>query len=91
MKTIDLSTKHISIEEVLDLAQQTQLLVRTPAGKIFVVAEVDPDEDDDDFAQEVAFTRQNKALMALLRERSQEPGRYTLAQVREKLGLASSE
>ncbi len=91
MKTIDLSTKHISIEEVLDLAQQTQLLVRTPAGKIFVVAEVDPDEDDDDFAQEIAFTRQNKALMALLRERSQEPGRYTLAQVREKLSLASSE
>jgi hypothetical protein len=91
MKTIDLSIKHISIEEVLDLAQDTQLLVRTPAGKIFVVAEVDPDEDDHDFAQEIAFTRQNKALMTLLRERSQEPGRYTLAQVREKLGLASPE
>ena len=45
------------------------------------------DEAEDDFAQEVALTRGNKALRELLAERSREPGRYTLDQVREKFGL----
>ncbi|HPM81991.1 MAG TPA: hypothetical protein PLF81_14895 [Candidatus Anammoximicrobium sp.] len=33
------------------------------------------------------MTRSNKALRELLAERSREPGRYSLEQVREKLGL----
>ena len=41
----------------------------------------------DDFAEEVALSRGNRALRELLAERSREPGRYTLEQVREKLGL----
>ena len=57
-------------------------------GKLFLIAEMDHgDEADDDFAEEVALTRGNKALRELLAERSREPGRYTLEQVREKLGL----
>ena len=48
-------------------------------GKEFVPAETD------DFAEEVALVRQNEALMQLLAERSKEPGKYTLSQVRERL------
>lgn len=53
-------------------------------------AEIEPDETEDDFANEVALTRQNTALRALLAERSKEPGKYSLEQVREKLGLTPS-
>jgi len=44
--------------------------------------------EDEDFADEVARTRQNAALMQLLRERSQEQTRYSAKQVRERLGLS---
>jgi len=52
-------------------------------------ADFTPDAEDaeDDFAQEVALTRQNAALREVLAERSKEPGAYTLEQVRQKLGL----
>src|SRR5205085_5025790 len=55
MKTIDLTTHHASIEDILQLAEQQHLFVRTPEGKVFVVAEVEADDTEDDFAQEVAF------------------------------------
>jgi mRNA interferase MazF len=38
-------------------------------------------------AEEVALARGNKALRELLADRSRESGRYSLEQVREKLGL----
>jgi len=90
MKTIDLATEPASMEIIFQLAERQKLFVRTPDGKVFIVAEVEPDEAEDDFAHEVALTRQNSALRALLAERSKEPGKYTLEQVREKLGLTSS-
>lgn len=87
MKTIDLATDPASMEVIFQLAQHQSLFIRTPDGKVFVVAEIGADEAEDDFAHEVALTRQNTALRALLAERSKEPGKYTLEQVREKLGL----
>ena len=87
MKTIDLATDHASIEDILQLAEQQQLFVRAPDGKVFVVAEVEADDAEDDFAHEVALTRQNRALREFLAERSKEPGKYTLDQARQKLGL----
>lgn len=91
MKTIDLSIKSASIEEIFALAHNDYLLVHTPTGKTFIVAEVDENDEEEDFGAEVALTRQNKAIMALLKERSLEPGKYTLDQVREQLDLASLE
>lgn len=65
------------------------VFLRSPEGKVFVIAEVDStDADADDFAHEVALTRQNAALRELLAERSREPGKYTTDQVRQKLRLA---
>ena len=88
MKTIELTAAPPRTEDVLQLAESDSLVVRTPNGKVFLIAEMDrTDEAEDDFAQEVALTRSNKALRELLADRSREPGRYTLEQVREKLGL----
>jgi hypothetical protein len=89
VKTIDLATNQASIEDIFQLAEHQNLFVRTPDGKVFIVAEVDPDDTEDDFAHEVALTRQNTALRELLAERSKESGTYTLDQVRQKLGLPS--
>jgi len=89
MKTIDLTAAPPRTEDILQLAERDHLVVRTPDGKAFLITEVDDAEDaDEDFALEVALTRGNKALRELLRERSREPGRYTLEQVRQELGLA---
>lgn len=88
MKTIDLTAIAQPVEDLLDLASTEELLLRLPNGKVFLLASVtDVPTDDDDFADEVARTRQNAALMELLRERSHEQTRYSAQQVRERLGL----
>ncbi|HPM81422.1 MAG TPA: hypothetical protein PLF81_12020 [Candidatus Anammoximicrobium sp.] len=88
MKTIELTAAPPRTEDVLQLAEGDSLVVRTPNGKSFLIAEMDRRDDaEDDFAQEVALARGNRALRELLAERSREPGRYSLEQVREKLGL----
>lgn len=89
MTTIDLTDKPTSIDDILRLAERQSLFVRTREGKVFLVAEVGPDDTDDDFDHEVALTRENQALRQLLRERSAEAGKYSIAQVREKLGLTT--
>ena len=88
MRTIELTTIAQPVEELLDLADAEGVLLRLPNGKVFLLTSVmDIAEDDEDFADEVARTRQNAALMQLLRERSQEQTRYSAQQVRERLGL----
>jgi len=79
MKIIDLALSSSTLAEVLKLAGEEHLVLKTPEGQEFLVAELD------DFAQEVALVRPNEELMQLLAERSMEPGKYTLKQVREKL------
>jgi len=91
MRTIELTTIAQPVEDLLDLADAEGVLLRLPNGKVFLLTSVtDAAEEDDDFADEVARTRQNAALMQLLRERSQEQTRYSAQQVRERLGLHKS-
>ena len=91
MKTIDLTTVAQPVVDLLDLASAEEVLLRLPNGKIFLLASVtDAPTDDDDFADEIARTRQNAALMDLLRERSHEQTRYSAQQVRDRLGLQKS-
>ena len=52
----DLSISTPALAELLDLAKRGPILLRTPDGRKFVLAEVD------DFAQEVAMVRQNAEL-----------------------------
>jgi hypothetical protein len=79
MKTIELTAAPPSLTEVLRLAEGSNLILRTPEGREFVLAEID------DFAREVELVRQNDDLMRLLDARSGEKGKYTLDQVRELL------
>lgn len=86
MKTIDLSSDTTSRDEIFQLAEEQNVVVRTPSGKMFVVAEIG-DAEADDFAEEIARTRSNSELRRLLAERSLEPGALSMDAVRQKLGL----
>jgi hypothetical protein len=81
MKTIEIAGNTIDIQELLRLASDNNLILRTEDGKEFLLAEVD------DFEQEVALVRQQPELMAFLEERSKPDTTYTLDQVKEMLGL----
>ena len=50
MKAIDLSSAAPTLTEILELAGNENVIVRTPEGREFVVAEID------DFEKEVAAT-----------------------------------
>ena len=72
---------HPCLQELLHLAREENLILRTIDGKEFLLAEVD------DFEQEVALVREQQDLMALLEQRSKPNQTYTLDQVREILDL----
>jgi hypothetical protein len=81
MKTIQVSPEMSAVKELLELAGEENILLRTPEGREFVLAEVD------DFDREIELVRQNKELMEFLASRSQEKKRFSLQEVREKLNL----
>jgi hypothetical protein len=85
--TVDLAIEHPSVEDILRLAESGVLVVRTSHGRVFSISEVTEGGEGDDFSDEIALTRHNAALRALLTERSKEPGKYSIDDVREKLGL----
>ena len=79
MKAIDVSRASPTLREVLRLAAEDNVLLRTSEGRQYVLAEID------DFAEEVARVRNNAPIMELLNTRSKEPAHLSLNQVREKL------
>jgi hypothetical protein len=79
MKAIDLGTASPTLAEILQLAGEDNVILKTPDGREFVLAEVD------DFAQEVALVRQHEELMRLLAQRSKETKKHTLAEVKKQL------
>jgi hypothetical protein len=79
---LDLSTPTPSLAEFSHLAGEGNVVLRTPEGKEFLLAELDA------FALEVALVRQQPELMALLEERSATGKRFTSQQVREQMGLS---
>jgi hypothetical protein len=81
MKTIDLTGGHVQLEELLRLAGDDNLILRTREGKEFLLAEVD------DFEPEIALIREQPELLALLAERSRSNKTYSTEQVKEILGL----
>jgi len=83
MKTIDAATVS-TFSELLDLAEDETVLVTTPDGREFIVAEID------DFDHEIEAVRNNRELLDLLEERSKEKakGGFSLAEeVKKRLGL----
>ena len=81
MKTIDLATQTPTVQELLELADQDNLLLKTPDGREFVLAETE------DLSREVEQVQRNTELMQFLAQRSQELQTYSLSQIRQKLGL----
>jgi hypothetical protein len=82
MKSVDLASSPLSLDQALSLAERDNLVLRTPEGREFVLAEIE------DFDREVHLSRDHAALSQLLDERRRESGRFTLDQVRERLGLS---
>jgi len=81
MKTIDVSSQAVDVKEILAQARDEDVLVKTVEGEEFLVSAVD------EFGHEVAKTRQNAKLMALLDERGKESATLPLSDVKRRLGL----
>lgn len=79
MKTIVVSPRKKSIQELLEQASNENLLLLMSDGREFIVAELDNSD------REVELTRQNEALMRLLDERGKEPGTVSLSEARAQL------
>ena len=79
MKTVDLSSQILTLDALLELASEENVLVRTVEGREYLLAEVE------DLDSEVELIRRNPELMEFLDQRSRETKTYTLAQVREIL------
>jgi hypothetical protein len=80
MKTVDLNIA-ISLSDLLSLAGEDTVLLKSPEGREFILAPVD------DFEGEIESGGQNRELLEFLDQRSQDEKTYTLAQVRERLKL----
>ncbi|HBE16820.1 MAG TPA: hypothetical protein DEG17_17240 [Cyanobacteria bacterium UBA11149] len=83
MKVIDISLDSISLATLLTEARHQNLILRTPDGVEFILAEFN------DFDREIELTRQNKEFMEFLDERGQETKTLSVAEVRARLGLTS--
>jgi hypothetical protein len=81
MKTITVSRRAKGIIALLKQAREENLIVRSPDGSEFILAEID------DFDQEIQLTRQNKKLMEFLDFRAKQTETIPLEEVKRQLGL----
>jgi hypothetical protein len=81
MKTVDLSDNSMEVNRLLDQARQEDLLVRLADGSEFILIAVD------EFDQELARSRDNPRLMALLDHRASRSESIPLDEVKRRLGL----
>ena len=79
MKTLDLTGKDITLEEVLKLASAGSVRIVTPDGHAFIL------EDADDFDKEVQLLGKSKRFRRFLRERSKEARTTSLEEYRRSL------
>jgi len=81
MKTIYLARENPTLLDLLTLADKDNIILRTQAGREFVIAEVN------DFSREVELVRQHEELMKFLSQRSRETKSYTLEETKERLAI----
>ncbi len=82
MKTISISPQSAEVNALLAQARQEDVLVRTADGSQFMLTAID------DFDEEVARSRRNVQLMALLDERAMQAKTVPLDEVKRQLGLS---
>lgn len=81
VKTEKVSPRARTVRALLRRAQRGGLILRSPEGQEFILAEID------DFDREIELTRKNKALMRLLDERAKQTKTTPLAEIASRLGL----
>jgi len=81
MKSVDLSTEHPSLAQILDMARSENVLLHADSGEDFVI------ERADEFDREAAKLGSSDKFMSFLEERSQESGDLTFEDVKKKRGL----
>jgi len=81
MKTVLVTRRSKSINDLLKQARKQKVILRSEDGKEFILAEVD------DFDREIELARQNKALMKYLDERGKEKATIPLEDLEKELGL----
>ena len=79
MKTVNLKDEKLDLETVINLARKETVVLLTPDGKEFVIAEAD------DFEQEVAALRNSQAFQRFLTERSKSIGRIPLEEIEAEI------
>ena len=82
MKTITIPPGASDVNALLRQARQEDLLVRAADGTEFVLTTVD------EFDLEIARTRQNAKLMALLDERAKQAETLPMDEVNRQIGLS---
>lgn len=75
MKTIDLQEEKLDLEAVITLARREPILLLTPDGKEFFIAEAD------DFDKEVETLRASSAFQKFLDERSKHKSGIPLEEI----------
>jgi hypothetical protein len=81
MKTVDIPTQAKTVTSLLKKAQKGGLILRSPNGQEFILAEID------DFNREIELTRHNKTLMKLLDARGKQTKTFKASEVKKQLGL----
>ncbi len=84
MKTITISRRSRSVHALLRRARRENVILRSPEGDEFILAEVD------DFNREIELARQNRALMKFLDVRARQTETVSSEETRNILGLAGS-
>jgi len=82
VKTVTVPGQAKTINALLKRARRGGLILRSPDGREFVLAEID------DFDREIELTRKNKRLMKLLDERGKQTKTLGLREVKAQLGLS---
>jgi hypothetical protein len=81
MKTIELAADTPSLPELIELAAGENIIINTPQGKQFVLAEID------DFELEVEQLKNSKEFMAFLDHRSKQRSTTSIEELRNALGI----
>ncbi len=79
MKTIDISTKKSSIIELLNMAKEESVLVKTKDGDAFVISSID------EFNSEVELLRKNHKFLSMLDSFKEEKESFSIDLVEKNL------
>lgn len=83
MKTVKIPSSSVEIRALLDQARDEDVIVRMDDGSEFLLSAID------DFDHEIARTRRNEKLMALLGERAGQTQTIPLDEVKRQLGFGA--